>query len=739
MSTTSASTSFTLQISNVHPGVLGGGAIFNGIQVGARSLVYCKASSSSLFRLPESGEFWYVEGYWETYKSSHSGVRSQLVVTKSQIVNLPLASYVSSLLSKHPAFRGFYFGPKKINKLMDSIGGEALVQLLNDGNYLHLSDVIHEDIAKRLVRVWQSLKNEIETINFLVDHNFDPPLAKKVIKLSKRNTVARLKDNPYSLVCFYSISKNLWQTIEKCAKKMSIDLEDSRRLKAAIEFVLYKKLQEGHTALPYNDTIKEATKLLRTDIRAKKGVEHALRTKTICTLRRPNTDEVLLQLVGVAYIEIMLRRRINRLLNLNTDITQQDLFSSSQFLIQDYLTKYNKELNDTAGYSLTSEQCSAVSTALSNHCSIITGYGGTGKTTVLRAVANVAQSLSRVVYGVTLSGKAKVRLAEAADIDAMTIHAFLSDKTDIDIDCNPVLIVDEASMVDIALFNKLLASFDGRRLTLVLVGDPAQISPVGFGLFFHKLVHSNVPIAHLTKVHRQALESPLHRASMLIREGISPPIQNWSGEKKGLFLVECKNDREELHKALLNTKQKLSNLQIISPHSTERMVDSGTSINNYIQRQFNSITEDFDKVPGFKVGKTWLKEGDPVIVTQNNYEYGLFNGNTGRLTAIETSDEKRVGIFHFDGENTARAMTIDTLIDLGMQLSYCISIHKSQGSEFEAVAIACISDSKMLERSLIYTAITRSKELCLIVGSKEVFERSILKPSRSETLHVGFE
>jgi exodeoxyribonuclease V alpha subunit len=141
---------------------------------------------------------------------------------------------------------------------------------------------------------------------------------------------------------------------------------------------------------------------------------------------------------------------------------------------------------------------------------------------------------------------------------------------------------------------------------------------------------------------------------------------------------------------------------------------------------------------GIRLGSHWLRIGDPVIASENNYDLGLFNGTTGRLVRMETKDDTLIGVFTIDGRVGEVKLTTDNLFDVGMKPAYAVSIHKSQGSEYEATIITCIVDSPMVERSLIYTALTRAKKLCLVVGSMEVFHGAVAKPSRAETLCAGF-
>jgi exodeoxyribonuclease V alpha subunit len=506
----------------VIPGYFGG-AIFSGVVVGKRKKITCIASYKNLFRTPAIGEFWKVVGMPITegkYAKNPDKYGYQLSLSESTLLHLPTTDYISAFLVKHPAFRGFYFGKKKIKKLVDYIGSDALVELLNQGKTTDLSDILHSDIAKKLVHAWAGLKNETDTINFLREHHFDAALSRKVINLCKSNTVERLKNNPYALICFGGISKNIWRTVEIVARKLNIDKNDERRLIGAVEHVLYERLRDGHTAIEKDNLPLEVKKILMArykltddqdlDNNPKHAIALALRKKAVCVL---NSDsKTLIQLLGPAYIESSIERRLERLL---TGEIQQSLLQANEATINYQVKQYSTEFYNEFGLNFSDEQLQAIKLGLNQRCALISGYGGTGKTTILRAITDISVLMNRKVYLMALAGKAKERMAQATDHDAMTIHSFIKavkEKNDrVDIDCDPLIIIDETSMVDIALFNKLLAIFDGLPFSLLTVGDTSQLSPVGFGIIWHKMALSEkIPLVHLTKVYRQTAQSPIH-------------------------------------------------------------------------------------------------------------------------------------------------------------------------------------------------------------------------------------
>lgn len=218
---------------------------------------------------------------------------------------------------------------------------------------------------------------------------------------------------------------------------------------------------------------------------------------------------------------------------------------------------------------------------------------------------------------------------------------------------------------------------------------------------------------------------------MQVRSGQLNTLPAWKGEREGVFLIHCTNTQDLLIQ-LAKIKQLIPAGQILTPHMSERMPDSGHKINNHLQRSLQQT----DDAQGICMGKYWLRVHDPVIVTQNSYEHNLFNGTTGIMTGLIAMDGEIAGVFTFNGiEITLSRMD---LFMLGMKLAYAISIHKSQGSEYETSVICTLTHSEFVERSMLYTGISRSKRLVLILSTQEIVQQGVSRTNRSDTLCVGF-
>jgi len=711
----------TVQIGSVYAGSFGG-AIFTGTVLGRKYPLKFRANYKILTRTPESGEFWSIKG--EIIRTEQYG--KNVIVSECIIVPLPADNYLSSLLIKHPNFRGIHLGPKKVKQLIEKIGSSQLVRLLDAGDYSVIANTIALPIAKALCSKWNPLHEEMKLAHFLMENHLDPSLAKKIIKVCKYNSLERIQSNPYGLLAFGSITKNFWNAIDKTALQLGFSNESIERKVGAVEYVLYQHLMNGDTAMSEHHLQSNVSSLIGIG-NSKNAIDEACKVRAVCFFTKDK--EKYFQTAGVGYIEALLEEQISNLKKqrLITRVKVKELVSAIEL--------YSVQNHRDVGYPLTNEQKSAVKMSLTSRISVITGYGGTGKTTVLKAVVDIAERFSRNVYILALAGKAKERAREATGRDdiTFTIHGFIKQLANANTTLQmhkPIIIIDEASMVDISLASRLLRHLENTNFSLLLVGDTGQLSPVGFGLFFHVCV-GRLPTSNLTEVHRQTQGSPIHQLSMSIRNGVISNIPKWNKEDEGVFFVPCEPNQKDLIKKIIEIS-KTHIGQVISPHASHSMIDNTKAINQSMQFVCNQGDED----QSIKLGSSILKENDPIIVTSNNYELELFNGMTGSIIGVEFHENTENIIAEFN--NRVYTLSKDQCFELGINLAYAITIHKSQGSEYDNTIICCVKESKLLERSMIYTALTRSKKRAIFVGEYEVFKRAIKKLPRSETIIHGF-
>jgi len=299
----------TVEINKVYPGTFGG-AVFTALILGDKKSISFRASNKILTKIPNTGEYWHVKGQY-IITADYGQV---IIVNSATLRPLPSSALVGRLLIKHPAFRGFFLGKKKVSKLISEIGEFSLVHLLNNNNYVAIGDCIAEVIAKQLCIRWNKLKEETEVATFFAEYGFDSILAAKIYKICKFNTVQRLKNNPYSLISLANINLKTLTQIDKAAFLLGIPRDDPRRMAGIIEYILYKKLDQGHTVCALEDVKFELKQLKLPEIPApEECVIQALKSKSTCTLEKEN--QVYLQSIGAAYIEQSVAFQLNSMLS----------------------------------------------------------------------------------------------------------------------------------------------------------------------------------------------------------------------------------------------------------------------------------------------------------------------------------------------------------------------------------------------------------------------------------------
>ncbi|WP_258177087.1 AAA family ATPase [Photobacterium damselae] len=343
----------SLRITSVTLGAFGG-FVFGGKRIDKKSgkTYVCKANYNLCTRPPRTGEVWSVKGS----ETAHDEFKTFMILESCSIISIESICSEDLLkwhLKKHHAFRGFGLGDKKIDKLVTDVGTNKLIELLNDGNWLHLSDVINERIAQRLSEKWIYLKNEFETIQFLMENNIPLSVSKKLLRICCINTVERLKNNPYALVSFCDIIPNIWSLVEDIATNLGFNIEDERRLIGMIEINLYTRLNRGHTARsqeakkPRSQEAKKPRsqealnsvllKALKQQSLVEKAIKAALSIKAIC-FKDVNGNRFY-QLTSIGYIEFEVEKSLNTLLN---KPTQSNLFEDTNEIVNDF----NKEQLD---------------------------------------------------------------------------------------------------------------------------------------------------------------------------------------------------------------------------------------------------------------------------------------------------------------------------------------------------------------------------------------------------------
>src|SRR5690554_279787 len=435
-----------VEIKTVFPSPLGG-AVFKGIPVGRFRKRSFRASRSTVSRIPAEGEFWKIEGY--ILKDAKYG--DVIIVKNAYLHELPSFNYVDRLLINHPAFRGFHFGKAKVRRLVAAAGKFALVDILNKADINALIDAgLSEPIAHRVSEAWSTLKEETEVATFLHEHKLDSTLAKKVIRLCKHDTVSRLKRNPFALIALSNANRKNLLTISRVAAKLGISPDDERAQIGAVEYTMYHELDSGNTIVKLSTALRRVSDTLSTmksTVQPETAIKSALAAKAVCVYE--NGGERYLQTVAVAYIEKYVEER---LLQIHQTPIGQSLFGFEATALKKRIATYNCKQTQSGSFALNKDQNVAVEMALQNRVSLLSGFGGTGKTTVLKAIVTLARESLVPVFVCALAGKAANRASQAIGGEATTIHAFIQrihndQRIDEELNSDPLIIIDEASMI----------------------------------------------------------------------------------------------------------------------------------------------------------------------------------------------------------------------------------------------------------------------------------------------------
>ena len=515
-----------------------------------------------------------------------------------------------------------------------------------------------------------------------------------------------LEINPYYLLGFAP-----WKTVDPAAAKLGISADDPRRLVGAVESALYDRLQRGHT-LTDRATLLRVIKRKLGERNASKAIQLALDELAIT-----GTDDKGFQTAGAAALEIGIATRIKAMLSGEAP-EQPSLLNTAtgdweQAVILDAERQQQSPFND--------EQRQAIQMPFQHGISLLTGGAGVGKTSVLKVINRLATKRHLKVFQMALAGRAVKRMSDATNAPAMTIARFLMEARAerLEITSDSLVIVDEASMLDLPTAYRILRVLpDGARL--ILVGDPAQLPPIGFGLVFHRLVDSPVvPQTRLLRVYRQDGASGIPDVATEVREHRIPQFVPFNGVHSGVSFIECDQDK---------TMQILREIQDVWSEEEWQALTSlkvGRAGTHHLNGSFHA-----DRCSGDPFADC-LVPGEPVIHLVNDYDRGVMNGTLGTVVQIH---EDQVTEIDFEG---VRHLLQPEEVRDNVELAYVISVHKAQGSQFSRVVVV-VGKSRLLDHALIYTALTRAIEQVVFVGDRRAFEHAVESAPLASQRSVGF-
>lgn len=707
-------TTTTVTVFTVHQGPKGG-AIFTGKEDSGQ-WVRIVAEQGKIIRLPIKGEAWRITG---TVKR-HPRYGDQLHVERAKLLP-PRGLLLIRYLTTHPSFRGMGVGQAKISRLYQQFG-DHLSELLGQGCVGELSGVLGIKAASKFVAAWRETAGEAAVVAFLDQHNVDPRLANKILSYWPNNTIEKLTENPYRILIMAE-----WHLVDRLAVSLGVEATDERRLVAAAEASVYNRLDVAKDTLISDNVAKMSIRaLLRC---SSKGVTDKAVALAVDDGALAGDSEKGYQPVGCALMERYLSERFTQMaqgfqnqLTLFTEETRADVINRIDAFEQ------------REGFTLSVEQRHAVTVAATEPLCVLTGGAGVGKTTVLKAIQHIVEELKARTIQMALAGRAAQRMREATGRDAYTIAGFLNRvrSAKLAVTAGDLIIIDEASMLDLFLAYRIMRALpEGVRL--LLVGDPHQLPPIGPGLVFHVMADSsNLRVVELTQIYRQAEATGIPGIARAVRKGEIPSVERFGGPALGVSFLDCKPHLIADH--LLDVVSELGGLKDVQILGvTKRGVAGVNEINRAFQQKLTTAKR--------KLEEWELAEGVPVMYTINDYDRELFNGSLGyieNINPISTSDgnqgEDPVRVIcNFDG----RLIGITDAELSNLELAYAITAHKAQGSQFKKVVIP-ITKSRLLDRTLIYTALTRGTEQVVFVGDRQVFDTAIVNPPTALGRRINF-
>ena len=666
--------------------------------------------------LPAVGERLMVTGKWSTHSNYGRQFEAEFLERLMPQTSVEILNYLSSRVIKG-------IGPRTASRIVEMFGDQTLAIMEREPERLSEVPGISREKARKIGEEFKLHVGIRQIMEFFALHHLSAELAVQVYKRYGDSTMELLYDDPY-LLMDEELNAS-FGAVDQFAISLGVAGDDPRRVEAGTLFELSYNLTGGHCFLPEEKLIAATARLLQleSDEPVKQGIARLLEADRL----------VRETLAGITVIYLP------ELHEAETECTRMLLdFAGHSFPEPRGLDRQIQAIARESGIEYSGEQTQAIREAATSGLLLITGGPGTGKTTILRGILELlGQNQLRCLLAAP-TGRAAKRLTEVTGEDASTIHRlleagidpatgkmFFARDAENPLKCDAV-IVDEMSMVDVSLLYSLLQAIPtGKRL--ILVGDPDQLPPVGPGFPFGDMLRSgSLPTVRLTEIFRQAQKSLIVMNAHRVNQGEMPDLKCVSSD----FFFMRRTSEEAvcaLIRDLCATRlpQKMGiptdQIQVLSP--TRKGAVGTVNLNRLLQAALNPQSPD-KKERAY--GDYQFREGDRVMQIRNNYDIlwkkadgsavgaGIFNGDVGRIQTIDPASETLTVLFD------DRVAEYD-FTQLGeLEPAYAMTVHKSQGSEYRAVILTAWNGSPyLLSRSILYTAITRARELLIIVGREE--------------------
>ncbi len=613
-------------------------------------------------------------------------------------------------------------GPHFAKKIVARFGERTLQVIDESPAYLREVKGIGPRRIQRIRESWQEQKAVRDIMVFLQSHGIGTARAARIYKTYGDQAVEIVRANPYRLTA------DIWgigfDTADKLARRLGIGPASPERARAALRHVLQQRSQQGDVGYPeaiavglvtgIDPPIPEAVVAAAVEMEKKEGE----------IVREPGGDEPWLYLKPLFLAELGMARAVGQL--------RIGLHPLRGLDVENALTTVEQRM----GIELAPGQRDALRQAGTSKVLVVTGGPGVGKTTIVRGILELFGGRGLRSSLCAPTGRAAKRLTETTGREAKTIHRLLEFEPalggfrrdrDNRLDCD-LLVVDEASMVDVVLMNQLLRAVPDRAC-VVLVGDVDQLPSVGPGLVLRDLIASGVvPVARLTEVFRQAGQSWIVRAAHQVNQGEMPEAAPPGGGD--FYFIEVNEPATVVERIVTMVRDRIparfgldpfKDIQVLTPRNGTEL--GAQALNARLQDVLNPKRG----APEVSRFETTFRQGDKVLQMQNDYQKEVFNGDIGRIVAVDEA-ERELAV-EFDG----RAVPYDFGELDELTLAYALSIHRSQGSEYPAVIVPLHTQHFiMLQRNLLYTGITRGKRLVVLVGSRRALELAVQRQDAAQ-------
>lgn len=663
---------------------------------------------------PTPGEMIELQGEWHHHKKFGDQFKFHSYKTLIPATAFGIQKYLGSGLIKG-------IGPVMAKRIVKQFGTQSLDIIEHQIHKLSEVDGIGQKRIEMIQAAWIEQKEIHSVMVFLQSHGVSTAYAAKIFKTYGQESISIVQGNPYQLARdIYGIG---FLTADQIAQNLGIKKEAPRRVEAGIEYVLTQLAEDGHVCYPVQDLMSQTQTMLDIDADfVSKGLKRLSEQgqviiERVSDVTTEESGSTIAFLKRYHLCELSIASNLMRIGNNEKSIREINTPKALEWV--------SGQINIT----LAEKQEEAIESALIEKVMVITGGPGTGKTTIINAIIKILKKVGVKILLAAPTGRAAKRMSEATRENAKTIHRMLdyslkaggfkkNHESPLHAD---IVVIDEASMIDTVLMHNLLKAIPS-SCTLIFVGDVNQLPSVGPGNVLYDLIESNsFKVVTLDTIFRQAQKSLIVVNAHKINEGQFPILIKDQNKKSNFYFIQ-KEEPEDVLSTILELVQHripqrfgydvINDIQVLTP--MHRGVVGAGNLNTQLQNVINTETQLVER------GNRIFKTSDKVMQIRNNYDKHTYNGDIGQILKIQF-DEQNVVIDFYGRLIDYSFSELDELV-----LAYAVSIHKSQGSEYPVVIIPVVTQHYiLLQRNLIYTAVTRGKRLVVMVGTQKALAMAI--------------